>query len=217
MPLDTLTVALLAYAPGAAAEACDRLVARLSPGQRSRAAGMASARRRAQYAWGRLLLARLASELLPGSRAVERPPAAPALETAQGGPAWCSISHTAGLVAAAVAPSPAAIDVERIDPARRLQELAARLGHPGYLGRFAAERRPQAFYALWGAHECAVKLGGELLGGDGGFAVALGGERCALEHRILAGRPGELPAMLTIASAAPCPARIVEIAPAELL
>ncbi len=78
--------------------------------------------------------------------------------------AFCSISHSGGLVLCALGGIPVGIDTEEIVPVN--EDLFGAL-HPeeaGYIRSFPAHRREAAFYHVWTGKESLVKLDGSGLG-----------------------------------------------------
>lgn len=161
------------------------------------------ARRRAEWAQGRLLVKRLAGDALgvpPGEvEVLPRDDGSPGVLVG-GVPApavHVSISHTAGHVAAALAPEPVGVDLCETASAAAVRRVADHVLSPGELSLIGTDR-PEAAAAAWALKEAAVKADRSSVFGEaprrvvilGLLPPVLGGRRRAMvwraDHAVLA-------------------------------
>ncbi|MFB6617573.1 4'-phosphopantetheinyl transferase family protein [Streptomyces sp. NPDC085524] len=133
----------------------------LSPAER-RLAGALPARRRAEWLAGRLLAKRLVGEAVAApEREVEILPREDGSPYAAvgGSPVvglHVSISHTAGHVAAALAPEPVGVDLCETGSAAAVRRVADHVFSPGELSLVGTDRA-EAMAGAWALKEAAVK------------------------------------------------------------
>lgn len=170
-----------------------------------------SAKRRREFLWGRLLLARALKFWGPDLQIRERAPLTPAVVDDAGVVQGCaSISHTQGLVAVMLSASNCAVDLEVMNPARVRRALVEHVFGAGFWEALA-ENPTTGFYALWGLYETAVKLGARL-------------ELTYAENGLCAGMPPLTEAycgfsllahnaLATVVASSPCPVQLMRARP----
>lgn len=139
----------------------------LGNGEALRLARFVRAERRRQFLIGRGMLRQALGGLLgvaPSAIALdERPGKAPLLLTPGGGGVGFSLSHSGPWVACAVsAESALGLDIERLDPARKIDALARQaftVEQAAWLAARPAAGRVRDFYELWSEVEACIKLG----------------------------------------------------------
>ena len=114
----------LAVAPHAESLPGDRLLANVSAEALLRAASFLSPKRRLEFLWSRVLLAKLL-ENEPQAAVVEIPPRSPRIEGAD--VSETSISHTKTWIGAIVSSVPVGIDMEVMQPSRVNEAIFTRL------------------------------------------------------------------------------------------
>lgn len=143
----------------------------LSPGERSRLAGLRSPRRREQFLAARWLLRQLLADVCGGAplqwgaTAPEQGPPAVWGKGAAGG-LHIAISHSGTLAACAVATAPIGLDIEMPLRRRDLAGLAALCCGAQERALLEAQEpaaRETLFYAFWTAKEAWIKRHGEPL------------------------------------------------------
>jgi len=149
-----------------AAEAEAGVLQLLSPTEQGRLARISSAKRRAEFLAGRLLLRRLLAATLGGeardwslTAAEDGPPLVPA-----DAGVCLALSHSGGWVAGAVSTSPAGLDLETPGRARDVLALAANVCTPGEQARLCALQgaaRDAAFREMWTLKEAWLKRRGD--------------------------------------------------------
>lgn len=150
---------------------CDTAPDWLSPPERERLSGIRAERRRAQFVGGRWLLRMLLSECLGGDpqdwpldAGQDGPPRLLAPST--GAAAHLALSHSADVVACAVAAAPVGIDVEA---PRRTRDLAALSAlcfdatEQSMLRVLAGPAQETLFHELWTVKEAWLKSRAEAL------------------------------------------------------
>ncbi|MER6254229.1 4'-phosphopantetheinyl transferase superfamily protein [Streptomyces sp. NPDC001584] len=172
-----------------------RQVPPLSPAERRVVRGM-RAWRRAEWTAGRLLAKRLVGEVVSaGADCVEilpRDDGSPRIVIG-GSPVpalYVSISHTAGHVAAALAPEPVGVDLCEMASADAVGRVADHFLWPGELALVGRER-PEAMAGAWALKEAAVKADRSGIFGDAPRGIPilglrpplLGGRRRAMVWR----------------------------------
>ena len=149
-----------------AADAELGLLETLSPTERGRLARISSAKRRAEFLAGRLLLRRLLAATLGGdardwslTAAEDGPPLVPSDAGVH-----LALSHSGGWVAGAVSTSPAGLDLETPGRARDVLALAANVCTPdeqSCLCALQGDARDAAFREMWTLKEAWLKRRGE--------------------------------------------------------
>lgn len=145
-----------------AAEAEAGLLTWLSPAEQARLQRITSARRRASFLAGRVLLRRLLACVLGGDPARDWPLEAPEdlPPSVQGHGPCLALSHSGDWVAAAISASPAGLDIEAAGRRRDVMALAAAVGTPEEQRRLAARpaaAQDAAFRELWTVKEAWIK------------------------------------------------------------
>lgn len=156
----------LADADAVDADVLAACAAWLGASEQARCARFVRSERRRQFIVGRALLrvalARLT--LCAPAAIVLRERAGLAPEFQADPDVFFSISHSGGSVACAAARGVRlGLDIERIDTARDVVELARHAFDAGDVARLLAvdaDARHAAFYRMWCAHEARIKLGG---------------------------------------------------------
>jgi 4'-phosphopantetheinyl transferase len=147
-----------------AADAEHLLPPSLSPSEQSRLARITSAKRRAEFLAGRLLLRRLLGATC-GGEPLAWSVSSPDDGAPQAAPGVClALSHSGGWVAAAVSPAPVGLDLETPGRPRDLSGLAEAVCSPAEQVRLAAlagAAREVAFRELWTLKEAWLKRRGE--------------------------------------------------------
>lgn len=82
-------------------------------------------------------------------------------------PPHFNLSHTDGICAAALSPSPVGIDVELLRPDRSMDAIAGRFFDEEERAAWCEHPSPERFYELWTKKEALAKLSGEGLPGKG--------------------------------------------------
>ncbi|MGE5864251.1 MAG: 4'-phosphopantetheinyl transferase family protein [Rhizobacter sp.] len=145
-----------------AAEAEGGLIAWLSAPEQARLARLTSARRRASFLAGRVLLRRLLATVCGGDPARDWPLDAPEdlpPVVLGGGPAL-ALSHSGDWVAAAISNTPAGLDIEAAGRTRDVMGLAAAVCTAEERQRLAALQdaaQQEAFRELWTVKEAWIK------------------------------------------------------------
>lgn len=150
----------------------------------ARAETFTNDKRRADFLWGRVLLTHLVSRLSSEAHLVENPPVTPTIAGADTD-YFATISHTKTWVAAAVAASPVAVDVEVMAPERARQATFERVLGEGSWQQFVASDPVSDFYKIWGLYECAVKMKGRLVTDAPYPRVDIDGSRCREAFHVL--------------------------------
>ncbi|MGE5626201.1 MAG: 4'-phosphopantetheinyl transferase family protein [Bacillota bacterium] len=140
----------------------DELLARLHPEEQARCRGFTRPARRASFLAGRALLLEAVARVV--GRADPR-----ALRTSGNGgvnyeaaPLHLNLSHSGGLMAAAVATLPVGVDLEQVRP-RLSAEQPGRVfpsAEMAWFEKIPARERLEAFYLLWTLKESACKAAG---------------------------------------------------------
>ena len=152
-------IALMDFASGALPGREAELLPRLHPDEQARYRAFTHATRRESFLAGRALLIALLA------RALGRVEPAALRSADSGGVRYedasvhLNLSHSGGLVAAAVSPRPVGVDLERVRPRPSVQQ-AARVFTPAEGARIDAlpeVERLEAFYILWTLKEAACK------------------------------------------------------------
>lgn len=145
-----------------AAEAEGGLIAWLSAPEQARLARLTSARRRASFLAGRVLLRRLLATVCGGDPACDWPLDAPEdlpPVVLGGGPAL-ALSHSGDWVAAAISNTPAGLDIEAAGRRRDVMGLAAAVCNAEEHQRLAMlsdTPQQEAFRELWTVKEAWIK------------------------------------------------------------
>ncbi|MFB7267514.1 4'-phosphopantetheinyl transferase family protein [Streptomyces nojiriensis] len=173
-----------------------RRVPPLSPAER-RVLGALPAWRQAEWTAGRLLAKRLVGEVVSapadGVEILPRDDGSPRVVVGGSSPApalHVSISHTAGYVAAALAPEPVGVDLCEFASADAVRRVADHFLSPEELSLIGRER-PDAMTGAWALKEAAVKAdrGGVFGAAPRGIPIlglrppVLGGRRRAMVWR----------------------------------
>lgn len=151
--LNTPATLRLAMAPRAELLPGDRLMKNISAEAALRATTFLSHKRRLEFLWARVLLAKLL-ETEPSAAVVETPPRSPRIEGASFG--QTSISHTKTWIGAAVSSVPVGIDLEVMQHSRVSEAIFTRLFDRRHWD--AAEDHVTDFYCFFGMYESAVKM-----------------------------------------------------------
>lgn len=155
----------------------DFLLAGVNEMALKRARSFTNDNRRADFLWGRVLLAHLAQSIDPKTVLSERAPKTP--EIAGSSIAlFSTISHTRTWVGAAVSDCPVAIDLEVMAPDRAKPAIFNRVFGDGAWQKYASQDPVGLFYRTWGLYECAVKLEGKLQGEADSAQVVLNEKAC---------------------------------------
>jgi 4'-phosphopantetheinyl transferase len=140
----------------------------LAPAETQRLQTIQAPLRRRQYLAGHWLVRELAARLFGGEPAQWRwdDLAGPRPQLLRDGVrAWATLSHSGEHLAAAVAPQPIGLDLERPHRRRDVMALAQHMFAPDEVARLAASaegsERERLFYVLWALKEARGKRGGE--------------------------------------------------------
>mgnify|MGYP005980293013 FL=1 len=152
-PSHSVPMLRLVVAPHAESLPGDRLLANVSAEALLRAASFLSPKRRLEFLWSRVMLAKLL-ENEPQAAVVEIPPRSPRIEGAD--VSETSISHTKTWIGAVVSSVPVGIDMEVMQPSRVNEAIFTRLFDKRHWD--AAENRVADFYCFFGMYESAVKM-----------------------------------------------------------
>lgn len=154
-----------------ASAAGDAVPGWLSPPERERLSGIRSERRRAQFVGGRWLLRMLLAECLGGDpqdwpldAGQDGPPGL--LGTSAGAPVHLALSHSADVVACAVAAAPMGIDVEAPRRPRDFASLSALCfdaTEQSMLRVLAGPAQETLFHELWTVKEAWLKSRAEAM------------------------------------------------------
>ena len=135
-------------APRAESLPGDRLMRNISAEAALRATTFLSHKRRLEFLWARVLLAKLL-ETEPSAAVVETPPRSPRIEGASFG--QTSISHTKTWIGAAVSSVPVGIDLEVMQHSRVSEAIFTRLFDRRHWD--AAEDHVTDFYCFFGMYD----------------------------------------------------------------
>lgn len=141
----------------------------LTAGEDLRLQGIVAALRRRQYLAGHWLLRTMASEAQGSEPEAWRfesdEDPRPRLRHADGRLLWASLSHSGGQLAAAIAPAPVGLDLERPRKSRDYLAIARFLFSPDEADQVEAAEagtsREQCFHLFWALKEARGKRGGE--------------------------------------------------------
>lgn len=147
---EMLRIALMPRIPSSPAHALCGLI---SPQAVQRAETFLSEKRRSEFLWSRVLLARLL-EAEPSAVMTESPPRAPSI--AGCGFSCTGISHTKTWIGAGIGTVSFGFDLEVINPARVNEALFTRLFAKRHWD--ASQNQVLDFYRFFGMYESAVKM-----------------------------------------------------------
>lgn len=136
-----------------------------------RASSFLSTKRRADFLWTRLIVAALAKSRKLDVQLAENPPYSPVIHSDR--PLFCSISHTATVVGAALCSRPVAVDLEVMRKDRPIQEISDRCFGKDFLSFFPEKNRLVEFYKAWGVRECAIKMNARFTSDAGKTTIVL--------------------------------------------